>query len=163
MTIALRRASARDIPFIAECETRPGYAAFVGHWPDEEHAKTMSDPDWCYLIGARGGVDGGFAILSGLHHRNQNMLLKRIAVRDAGAGFGRPFLACVMDWVFTETPSQRFWLEVVEHNPRARHVYKTLGFAEEGVTRGAFNLPEGGRGNFIPMSILRPEWEALRG
>src|SRR5215469_14195540 len=129
MTILLRDAEPRDIGFIQSCETRPGYDRFVGHWQEDEHRLRLADPDWHYLVGSEAGSDKGFVILSGMTNRNHNLLLKRIAVHDASSGFGRPFLSAVMGWVFTKTPAERFWLEVVESNPRARHVYRTLGFS----------------------------------
>ena len=61
--IALARATARDIPFIMECERRPGYEQFVGRWPEEQHAATMADPDFIYLIGSTQRESGGFVIL----------------------------------------------------------------------------------------------------
>jgi diamine N-acetyltransferase len=159
MSIELRRASESDIPFIMACETRPGYAGFVGAWTDAEHRTTMAHPDWHYLVGSRDGVDRGFVMLSGMTHRNGNLYLKRIAAHDADAGFGKPFLAAVIDWVFTRTHAHRFWLEVVEKNARARHVYRALGFVEEGIEREAFVDSETGqRRNMVLMAILKPEW-----
>jgi len=157
--MSLRRATEADLGFIMDCERRPGYEPFVGSWEAPQHRATMEDPDWCYLIGSRDGVDGGFVILSGMNHRNRCLLLKRIASRDAGQGFGKAFLAEVTDWVFAETNTHRFWLEVVEDNPRARHVYTSLGWKEEGVEREAFDRRDGpGRGNFVLMAMLKPEW-----
>ena len=58
--------------------------------------------------------------------------LRRIAVVSAGSGFGRPFLAALIDWVFAHTDNARFHLHVRNGNARARHVYASLGFVEEG-------------------------------
>jgi diamine N-acetyltransferase len=160
MSIALRPATVEDIPFIMACETRPGYAAFVGAWPDDQHRATMADPERKYLIGTKDGTDRGFVILDGVADRNRNMLLKRIAVHDANTGFGKPFLAAVIDWVFTNANTHRLQLEVVEENARARHVYLALGFTEEGLLRECYDHPEtGARENMIQMSILKPEWK----
>ena len=41
---------------------------------------------------------------------------------------------------------------------RARHVYATHGFVEEGVMRGAYEGADGGRVDFVLMSLLRPDW-----
>ena len=160
MAIELRRATEADIPFVMQCERRPGYDIYVGRWEADRHRATMADPDWHYLIGARDGVEGGIAILSGLTGYHKNLHLKRIASRDAGTGFGKPFLAAIIAWAFTGTTAERFWLEVVDHNARGRHVYRAVGMIEEGVVRGAFDrLDGGGRGGFIQMSVLKSEWE----
>ena len=58
--------------------------------------------------------------------------LRRIAVTKAGGGFGRPFLAALIAWVFANTDAQRFYLHVRNENERARHVYAALGFVDEG-------------------------------
>ncbi len=159
--IELIRASGRDIPFIMACERRPDYERLVGRWPEGQHAATMADADFHYLI----GVDAerspkGFVILRDRFLGFPNLYLKRIAVHDAGRGFGTSLLAAVMDWVFMRTETHRFWLEVVETNTRAAHVYRSLGWIEEGRAREAFVEPDGTRGSYLQMSILRPEWLA---
>jgi diamine N-acetyltransferase len=163
VNIDLIRASHPDIPFIMACERRPGYERLVGRWPEEQHAATMRDPDFTYLLGADAGRNPqGFAILRDRFLGFPNLYLKRVAVHDAERGFGSRFLDAVMDWVFSETETHRFWLEVVETNARAAHVYRSLGWIEEGKVREAFVEADGMRGSYLQMSILRPEWEARR-
>jgi diamine N-acetyltransferase len=156
--ITLARANPRDIPFIMECERRPGYERQVGRWAEEQHAAIMADPEFIYLTGRAPGGSGGFVILHDRFLGFPNLYLKRIAVHDADTGFGRPFLAAVTAWVFANTETHRFWLEVVETNTRAAHVYGSLGWKEEGRVREAFVEPDGTRGSYIQMSILRHEW-----
>jgi diamine N-acetyltransferase len=155
MTPILRPAAAADIAFIMACERRPGYDRFVGRWPREKHAARMADPEFRYLLAP--GI--GFAILHETWMRPQNLYLKRIAVHDAGQGHGKRLLAALTDWVFANTDTHRFWLEVIEDNPRARHVYRSLGWTEEGLVReGFFDDAKGVRGSFVQMSVLRHEW-----
>ena len=157
MTVALRLADASDIAFIMACERRPEYERFVGRWAEEKHRAVMADTEFRYLIASDASGSLGFAILHETWLRPQNLYLKRIAVHDAGQGHGRRVLAALTDWVFAETVTHRFWLEVVEANPRARHVYRSLGWTEEGIVREAFE--DGGvRGSFVQMSILKSEW-----
>jgi RimJ/RimL family protein N-acetyltransferase len=159
MSITLRPAEPSDIPFIMACERRPGYEPFVGRWPDEKHARWMADAEFTYLIGSDAGGDIGFAILHESWLRPENLYLKRIAVHDAEKGSGKRLLAALHDWVFANTNAHRFWLEVVEHNVRARHVYESMGWREEGRAREAYLDNETGRrGSFVQMSILKPEW-----
>ena len=159
MTILLRRAEASDIPFIMACERRPGYDRFVGRWPEEKHARWMADPEFTYLIGTDANGDVGFAILHDSWLRPRNLYLKRIAVHDAEKGNGKLLLAALHDWVFANTDTHRFWLEVVEHNVRARHVYTSMGWTDEGFVREAYHDDRTGeRGSFVQMSILKQEW-----
>jgi diamine N-acetyltransferase len=159
-SITLARATPRDIAFIMECERRPGYERLVGRWPEEQHASAMAEADFIYLIGSADGEPGGFVILRDRFLGFPNLYLKRIAVHEADAGFGRALLATVADWVFSNTEIHRFWLEVIESNARAAHVYRALGWCEEGRVREAFVEPDGTRGSYIQMSLLRPEWQA---
>ena len=159
--IALTRATVLDIPFVMAAELRPGYELFVGHWTEPQHREVLDDPGSIYLLGAQNGkAFQGFAMLRDLNEANGNVYLKRIAVMDAGRGFGQAFLAAVVDWVFAETKAHRFWLEVVEDNMRARHVYAKLGFTDEGRERETYRRADGTRGSHCLMSILRPEWDA---
>jgi len=155
---SLRRAAAADIPFIMECERRPGYEHVVGRWPEERHRNTLDDPNYAYWIGQRDSVSAGFIILRDFQAGTDSLYLKRIAMHEAGSGHGRDMLATMTDWVFAETRFHRFWLEVIETNERARRTYRALGWVEEGRAREAFLKADGTRGSYIQMSILKPEW-----
>lgn len=159
MTI-LRPATEADIPFIMATERVPGFEWVVGQWDDATHLAAMAQADTAYFIGERNGAPLGFAILLHVDDRWGNVLLKRIAVREPGAGFGRVFLDAVLRWTFARPKPYRLWLTVAPHNPRARHLYQSLGFRDEGVMRDAHVDPEGRRFSPFVMSVLRPEWEA---
>jgi len=159
MGITLRPATPSDVTFIMACERRPDYDRFVGRWPQEKHRAVMADKEFRYLVAHDGNAPLGFVILHATWLRPQNLYLKRIAVHDADKGHGKRVLAAVTDWVFGETDTERFWLEVVQANPRARHVYLSLGWTQEGIVRDAyFDDATGARGSFVQMSILKPEW-----
>jgi RimJ/RimL family protein N-acetyltransferase len=160
--IDLSRAVSDDIPFIMACERRPGYEEQVGRWEEGKHLKRLADADYAYLIGSSNGVPRGFVILRDLLGETDSLYLKRIATYDANLGFGKPFIAAVTDWVFAHTRFHRFWLEVVEENVRALHVYKSLGWTVEGRVREAFAKPDGTRGSYIQMSTLKFEWPEIR-
>ena len=153
----LRGAEPNDIPFIMACERRPGYAPYVGNWTEEKHRAGMANAAYRYLIGGDETAARGFALLIDDTLRPENLYLKRIAVYDADKGHGRAIMAALNDWVFNNTDTHRFWLEVVDTNLRAIHLYKSLGFAVEGLVREAY-VVDGVRGSFALMSILRPEW-----
>jgi diamine N-acetyltransferase len=157
--VALRRATPADLDFIMAAERTPGFELMVGRWPAERHLAAMASPDFAYLVGA-GAADSlaGFAILRDLANPSGNIKLQRIVSAKAGHGFGRPFLTGVIDWVFGQTACHRLCLEVFPDNQRARHVYRSLGFVEEGVLRESVLRLDGARSDQILMSVLRPEW-----
>ncbi len=156
--IALRRAVSDDLGFIMETERIPAHEGLIGRWSAERHAASMASGDFAYLIALEQGRSAGFAILRDLSDPHGNIGLQRIAMVEPGRGRGRAFLAAILDWIFTETPCHRLCLDVFTDNARARKVYRSLGFVEEGVLRQVVRRPDGRRVDQFLMSILRPEW-----
>jgi len=152
----LRPAAPADIPFIFATERLPGYEPLVGRFEEAEHRANLADPSWLYFIGFDdSGTRRGFAILQDRLKADGNCFLRRIAVTDAGQGFGKPFLATLIDWVFANTSDNRFWLSVRAGNDRAHHVYASLGMREEG-----YESPQDPTSTV--MAIMRAEWRASR-
>ena len=144
--VALRLARQSDLPFIMATERLPGFEQMVGRWSEAEHLAALARPNHAYLLGTNNaGECAAFAIIRDLDDAHGNLCLKRIAVTNPGRGFGSKFLGLVVDWAFSETTGYRLWLEVLVNNVRARHVYSSHGFAEEGLLRGAFKLPDDSR------------------
>lgn len=162
MTVTLRPATEADIPFVMATERMPGFERTVGRWEEAAHRAEIANPASAYFIGEREGEPAGFAIVLSLDEPAGNVLLKRIAVAAPDRGIGRALLAQVIDWVFARPQSHRFWLTVAPHNERARHLYRSLGFQQEGMLREAHINPQGERISSVLMSLLRPEWQAAR-
>jgi RimJ/RimL family protein N-acetyltransferase len=159
----IRRATAADLDAIMAIERLPGYEHLVGRSSADFHARVIDDPDHAYLVGiADDATVGGFGILRDLTNAQGNTCLKRFAVASAGQGFGKRLLAEIVDWVFANTRTHRFWLDHIITNDRARHVYEVNGFQREGISREAYVLPDETRVDLAVMSILRPEWAARR-
>ena len=157
----LRRATPADLDFVVATERLPGYDLLTARWSPEEHAAALVRADTRYLVGGRAGrALEGFAILQPLADPHEGAKLKRICVTEPGGGFGQPFLAAVIDWVFTATANERLWLDVFTHNERARHVYRRVGMREDGLLRHAYRMPDGTRADRCIMSVLRSEWRA---
>jgi diamine N-acetyltransferase len=157
--MALRPATPADLPKIMEIERQPGFENFVGRSSAEFHARAIVDPDYAYLVGLNAdGVIAGFAILRDLTNPMGNTCLKRLAAQTPGSGFGKPVLLEIIEWVFTQTNTHRFWLDHIITNDRARHVYEQSGLTREGISRQAYALPDGTRVDLAVMSILRREW-----
>jgi diamine N-acetyltransferase len=154
----IRSATGADIPFIMGTERMPGYEWVVGRWDEALHRREMGRPETRYFIGEREGVPFGFAILRDLDDAFGNVLLKRIAVREPGRGLGRSLLHAVLATAFDLPQPYRIWLKVAPHNERARRLYGSLGFVEEGVNRESHVDPAGQRVSAVVMSILRREW-----
>ena len=159
----LREATVVDIPFVMCVERLPGYEFMIGQWDAETHAEELLREGSRYLIAEEEGAPVAFAILQTLDDRHGGVYLNRFAVTKQGAGIGTRALALVQDWVFARPLSHRLHLHFSEENAIGRRLYARAGFREEGVERQVYLRPGGGRVDTFRVSILRPEWEKLRG
>lgn len=159
----LRGATEADLDFIMRTERLPGYEIMVGHSARDVHAAEMARPESRYFIGEENGAPVVFAILQRLDDPNGNIYLKRIAVTQRGEGVGARMLVALQDWVFALPQAHRFYLHYSEQNERGHRAYARAGFRHEGIEREAYQLADGSRVSSFQVSILRPEWAALRG
>ncbi|HEY8382092.1 MAG TPA: GNAT family N-acetyltransferase [Microvirga sp.] len=155
----IRPATPDDIPFIMGTERLPGYEWVVGRWTEEQHRAALADPAQACFVGEAAGRPFGFAILQHLDDPWGNVLLKRIAVREPGGGFGRSLMEAVSAWTFAQPRSHRLWLTVAPRNERGHKLYANVGFVEEGRMRQSHVAPDGRRFSPIVMSLLRPDYE----
>jgi RimJ/RimL family protein N-acetyltransferase len=154
----LRTAVAADIDFIVATERLPGFELLTARWSADQHRAALERADTRYLVGGWAAAPlAGFALLQPLDDVHEGAKLRRIAVTRPGEGFGTPFMRAVIDWVFDSTASDRLWLDVFTHNDRARHVYRRVGFREDGLLRQAYRMPDGTRADRVIMSMLRSE------
>src|SRR5262245_47261124 len=157
--VTLRVANLSDLPFIMATERMLEFDRMVGRWAEDEHRAALARTNHAYLLGINAaGRPGAFSIIRDIDDAHGNACLKRFAVKNPGRGFGSQFLGLVVNWVFAETRTHRLWLDVLSDNARARHVYFSQGFMEEGVLRSAYKLPDESRIDLILMSLTRPEW-----
>ncbi|WP_043536789.1 GNAT family N-acetyltransferase [Actinomyces polynesiensis] len=79
-----------------------------------------------------------------------------------GRGLGTEAARLILGHGFEVIGLHRIGLDVFAFNPRARHVYATVGFVMEGVKRDAFAF-DGEYVDEIWMSILADEWQQHHG
>jgi RimJ/RimL family protein N-acetyltransferase len=114
--------------------------------------RTLNDPNrYTRAITEDGRCIGEVVLTINEPNRSAGM---RIALWDGfGKGYGTAAIKHVLDHAFTVRNLHRVDLEVYEFNERAIHVYKKLGFREEGRLRDAL-LWDGVFHDAIVMSIL---------
>jgi diamine N-acetyltransferase len=135
--VSLRRATADDISFIKATERLPGYDVLIGCDEEDVHRANLADDNWLYFIGLDASyTPQGFAVLQNRLDGDGSEFLRRIAMANAGCGFGKPFLSALIDWIFKYSDNVRCHLNVRSSNDRARHVYSTLGFEDVGPREG---------------------------
>ena len=72
-------------------------------------------------------------------------------------GYGQRALRILIKKAFEKYNAHRFCLDVFEHNQRARHVYQSVGFNEEGILRDAVKK-EDRYFSLVIMSMLENEY-----
>jgi RimJ/RimL family protein N-acetyltransferase len=151
-------AAESDIPAIMAIERTPGFEDFVGRWTEEQHAAEMAKPSTRYFVLRDGGEVKAFAIFQHIGEPDRRVHLKRIVARDTGQGDGSRLLSRALDWLYTETETNRVDLDLFVENERARRTYEKLGFIVEGRLRDYHCSVDGRIRDALIMSILRKDW-----
>lgn len=159
--LRLERAGEADLPFVMAAERGPGFEAFVGRWERARHEQALCDGRHAYFVARENRRPVGFAMLRDWGSPERVACLKRIAVAEPGLGHGRRIVALAADALFGETDAHRFWLGVFPENERAQRAYRAVGFQPEGIARGSAFFGGIHRDELV-MSLLRPEWQAMR-
>jgi diamine N-acetyltransferase len=157
--MSIRAGRLTDIPEIMAIEQIPEYRQYIGSWTYEEHRSAMESADAEYLICVPEDALAGFAILQGIESEHRSILLKRIAVNAPNRGLGRKLLLSVIERVFEHHGAHRLWLDVFVTNTRARRIYASCGFREEGLLRDSI-VRDGEYHSQVLMSLLEHEYTA---
>ncbi|OAQ67127.1 acetyltransferase [Pochonia chlamydosporia 170] len=96
-----------------------------------------------------------------MHHRNA-MISINIIAPYRGKGYGGEAINWALDWGFRRAGLHRIAIGVFSYNVKALHLYKKLGFVEEGREREALLLDRRWYDGVI-LGMLEGEWEKLRG
>ena len=159
-SVRLRPTTADDLDFVVQTEQDEDNRPFVGQWPRERHRDTCAEPNAAHLIietiADRRAV--GYVILTGLGDANETVELLRIVVSDKGQGHGRATLQLIKRFVFEELMAHRLWLDVRDHNIRARRLYESEGFLVEGTLRESTKVGERFE-SLVIMSMLAHEYQ----
>jgi RimJ/RimL family protein N-acetyltransferase len=150
--VRLRATTERDLDLVLRIESAPENAAFIGQWSRERHRAAIDDPGkahWLVLAEPDECVVG-YLILVGIDSPHRSLEITRIAITEKGKGFGRQALRLVKRWAFEEAGAHRLWLDVMENNHRARHLYRSEGFVEEATLRESIAVGD----RFVSLVIL---------
>lgn len=150
-----------DLAWILNIEEEAARGGFVSGDTMMRHRQQMNDPTCLYLIAKRGADPVGYVILRGVSGAQPVIELKRIVVHQRDAGHGQSVLAHLLHKLFEEMKAHRVWLDVIDTNDRAMHVYRKLGFQEEGRLRSAV-LRKGEWRDLVVFGLLDSEYRSLQ-
>ncbi len=157
----LRPTMLSDLDYVVSLERDPDNLPFITPWERTQHETAIRFPDMRhFIIEAGPGLDAaGFLILIGCRSPHHSLELKRMVVQHKGRGVGRAALRMALRVAFEDLQAHRFWLDVKSRNTRAKALYDSEGFTQEGVLREAVKLTDGYE-SLVLMSMLRCEFEA---
>jgi RimJ/RimL family protein N-acetyltransferase len=163
MNIRLLRTRKDDLDFVLSAEQSAENRSFISVWTREQHLDALTCKNLSHLIieNITEGSRVGYVILAGLADANQSIELRRIVVTEKGKGYGKEALRLVKKMAFQELKAHRLWLDVKEHNVRARHVYESEGFVAEGVLRECIKSEDGFE-SLVVMSMLCGEYHEVQ-
>lgn len=159
MNIRLRDTREDDLDFVLSAEQSAENRSFVSRWTRAQHLAALTSEDVSHLVieSVADGSHAGYLILAGLTDANRNLELRRIVVTEKEKGYGKEALRLGKKLAFGDLKAHRLWLDVKEHNVRARHVYESEGFVVEGVLRDCLKT-ETGYESLVLMSVLQREY-----
>lgn len=159
MNIYLRSTTEDDLNFVLSAEQGEENRPFVSQWKREQHHKALSNQDLAHLIieSTINSKPVGYLILAGLENASLSIELRRLVVTDKSKGYGKEALRLIKKLAFEQLKAHRLWLDVKDHNLRARHVYEFEGFVVEGVLRECVKIGETFE-SLVVMSMLYGEY-----
>lgn len=95
------------------------------------------------------------------HHRNAGIGIM-LAEAYQNKGYGGESINWMLDWAFRHGGFHRVGIQTFGFNERAQHLYKKLGFVEEGRSREAI-WHDRNWYDMVELGMLESEWVALRG
>lgn len=148
-----------DMEAIIALENSKENIPFILPNSKEEHCQLLSNKDVAHIsLKNKNAQLVGYLLLAGLANPHKSIEFRRLVIHQKGKGFGRAAIKMVKDYCFIELNCHRLWLDVLETNARARHLYKSEGFIEEGRMRECI-LVEGKFNSLILMSMLKQEYK----
>ena len=155
--IHLQKTKPEDIPVVMEMENHADNRDFVTQNSPERHLAIIAGSDEEHLkVMDENNKIIGYVILVGLENPNKIIELRRLVIAEKGKGFGRETLQLIKKYCFEQLKCHRLFLDVVEDNLRAQHLYRSEGFVLEGLMREAHKAEKEYK-NLLLLSILEHE------
>ncbi|MGF1668900.1 MAG: GNAT family N-acetyltransferase [Balneolaceae bacterium] len=156
--LTLRPSEPDDLDFIIAAEQHPDNRSWIIPYSRDQHLQVMRNNDILHaVLEQKTDGDVGFIMLAGLNDPNDSLEFRRIVITEKRKGYGRAALKQVQQLAFEEKNVHRLWLDVKVENRRARSLYKSEGFTEDGLLRESLKTGNGYE-SLVIMSMLRHEY-----
>jgi diamine N-acetyltransferase len=160
MIVAVRPTRLDDLDFVLAAEQHADNRPYIFNWTPQQHESALTDPTIAHLLIERTSdrTPVGYALVGDLNSPHQSIQLWRFVVTNKGQGYGKQALKLIQKLAFETWNAHRLWLDVKDYNTRARHVYESVGFKQEGVLRECLKVGDRFE-TLIVMSMLRHEYQ----
>ena len=158
--LRFRRTVEADLDYVLAAESDGDNAPYVAQWSRQQHQEILDRENLLHIILEEtiGGARVGYVIMAGHPDENGNLEFRRLVITDKGKGWGREALELAKEFAFDHQKAHRLWLDVREHNQRARNLYQQAGFVEEGIFRECVWADEQWQ-SLVIMTMLEGEYE----
>ena len=157
--ISIHKTKESDIDAIVLLENTRENSQYIFPNSKEEHEALIDDKDIAHLtLMSENDQMVGFIILAGLTNKSRNIEFRRIVIKQKGKGYGRTAIKKIKDYCFLKLHCHRLWLDVLDTNERAKKLYQSEGFKEEGILRDCLKV-DGQYKSLVIMSILEDEYK----
>lgn len=157
--LILRNTNINDLDFVLYSENLDENLPYIGNWNRDGHLSSLSDSSILHKIIEVEEIAIGYVIVKEYYDK-KIIEIKRLVINEKNKGYGKIVLKKLLENYFEKENSERIWLDVRIDNERAQHLYKSVGFVEEGILRNAVYI--NGRFETIKvLSILKEEYFSL--
>ena len=155
--LSIRPTEIADIDRIIQIEQAD--RQWICPYSPNKHLDCMEEPSQLHLsVWRRDDSEPiGFLIILGLNNPNLAMEFRRIVIAEKGQGYGRRCIRWVKRFCFEEKKYHRLWLDVFTDNERARQLYLSEGFRQEGHLRESI-LHDGQHRDLYLLAMLENDF-----
>lgn len=160
--LRLRRANVTDIGYIMALQYAPENLKFIVPFDEDYHRQIIADGTRkldIIIEEMDTGTAAGYFMLRELDTPCAEFT--HVVIGRKGLGYGREALNLLLEWTFAVKKFHRVWIDCMEHNEIALHLYERAGFVREGLLR-EYMLTDGAWENLVVFGMLSREYSALR-
>jgi len=160
--LKLRCAEISDLQYIMELQHKPENVKFIVPFDEKYHTAIINSDNYSKMDviaeEIATGKSVGYFMLCNLY--GSSVEIRHGIIDKKGVGYGREAFKLLMKWSFEIKKFHRVWFDCKTYNERALHLYETLGFKHEGISRECIFF-NGVYEDLINLSILDREYFSM--